>query len=153
MIVAEPSSGRGNTEGEHLFLWRVNCFVLNGKFGLQNATCGEQTAAGWEVLALTALSPGGGGGRGTVVSNRNQTIQPVVSETQDTFLEWYWGSCRSSLWGGGGLWRWLWWTSPGPEPAPPLPVDRGRSVSWNQEELTHPGSSPYSESLVNICLI
>lgn len=68
--------------------------------------------------------------------------------THITFWEWCWGSKRSSLKDEELLgWRWL--TSLRWEPAPPPPVHRGRSEPWNQGELTQPGSTPRSESLVN----
>lgn len=65
-----------------------------------------------------------------------------------TFWEWCWGSKGSSP-RDEELLHWRWLTSLRWEPAPPPPVHRGRSEPWNQGELTQPGSTPCSESLMN----
>lgn len=67
VIVAEPRSSGDRTHGKHLLLRRVHWFVLNEKFGQQNGRCREQTAGGWEILTLAALSPGGGGGKDSMM--------------------------------------------------------------------------------------
>lgn len=58
MIVAEPGASRGDVHGENLLLGGVNCRVVNDQIRLRDRSCGEEAAAGGEVLALTTLRPG-----------------------------------------------------------------------------------------------
>lgn len=58
MIVAEPGASGGDVHGENLLLGGVNCRVVNDQIRLWDRSRREEAAAGGEVLALTALSPG-----------------------------------------------------------------------------------------------
>lgn len=58
MIVAEPGASRGHVHGENLLLGGVNRRVVNDQIGLRDGGRREEAAAGGEVLALPALSPG-----------------------------------------------------------------------------------------------
>lgn len=58
MVVAEPGASGGDVHGENLLLGGVNGRVVNDQFRLRDRSRREEAAAGGEVLALPALSPG-----------------------------------------------------------------------------------------------
>lgn len=58
MIVAEPGASGGEVHGENLLLGGVHCHVVNDQVRLRDRSRREEAAAGGEVLALAALSPG-----------------------------------------------------------------------------------------------
>lgn len=72
MIVAEPGARGGDVHVENLLLGGVHCPVVDDQFRLWDRSRGEEAAAGGEVLALAAPSPGKRAGRGKEASvNRN----------------------------------------------------------------------------------
>lgn len=58
MIVAEPAASRGDVQLEDLILGGVHRCVVDGEFGLRDASCCEEAAPCREVVALTAVGPG-----------------------------------------------------------------------------------------------
>lgn len=58
MIVAEPAASRREVQLKHLLLRGVHRGVMDDEFGLSDPGCRENAATCWDVLALTALSPG-----------------------------------------------------------------------------------------------
>lgn len=58
MIVAEPGASREDVHGENLLPGGVNRRVVNDQIRLWDGSRREEAAAGGQVLALPALSPG-----------------------------------------------------------------------------------------------
>lgn len=78
MIVAEPGARGGDVHVENLLLGGVHGPVVDDQFGLWDRSRGEEAAAGGEVLALTALSPGkrAGGGKEASVNRPPPPAHP-----------------------------------------------------------------------------